>query len=181
MKYLSPSAPNPGWKHITPSSALGITATCSDDTTTICQTAHLPRAYYPTQHPNLTLQPCPQITHTQHSEVYTDTAARRCGVPHSPMASTSSMKMMVGSWSRAYANISRITRALSPMYLSTIALETTFKKLASTFDATARANNVLPVPRPRRTHQLGEECFKIGRLSGKNNIGDAGLYKVYFG
>lgn len=46
----------------------------------------------------------------------------------------------------AYPNISRITRALSPMYLSTIALETTFKKFASTLDATARARSVLPVP-----------------------------------
>lgn len=32
------------------------------------------------------------------------------------------------------------------MYLSTIALDTTFKKLASNCDATARASNVLPVP-----------------------------------
>ena len=42
-----------------------------------------------------------------------------------PMASISSMKMTHGWWSLAYPNISRITRALSPMYLSTIADATT--------------------------------------------------------
>ena len=42
-----------------------------------------------------------------------------------PMASISSMKMMQGSCSLAYPNISRISRADSPMYLSTIAEETT--------------------------------------------------------
>jgi hypothetical protein len=47
-------------------------------------------------------------------------------------------------------NISRIIRADSPMYLSTIADETTFKKLASILLATARARRVLPVPAPRR-------------------------------
>ena len=43
-------------------------------------------------------------------------------------------------------NISRISRALSPMYLSTMALETTFRKFASSCLATARASSVLPVP-----------------------------------
>ena len=51
-------------------------------------------------------------------------------LPHScdylPMASISSMKMIHGWWSLAYPNISLIRRALSPMYLSTIALDTTF-------------------------------------------------------
>lgn len=43
-------------------------------------------------------------------------------------------------------NISRIMRALSPMYLSTMAEATTLRKLASTLLATALANSVLPVP-----------------------------------
>ena len=40
--------------------------------------------------------------------------------------------------------------ALSPMYLSTMALETTLRKFASSCLATARANSVLPVPTRRR-------------------------------
>jgi len=63
-----------------------------------------------------------------------------------PMASISSMKMMQGWWSLAYPNISRIRRALSPMYLSTMADATTFRKDASMLLATARAKSVLPVP-----------------------------------
>mmetsp|Transcript_33371 Transcript_33371/g.103389 ORF Transcript_33371/g.103389 Transcript_33371/m.103389 type:complete len:242 (+) Transcript_33371:258-983(+) len=63
-----------------------------------------------------------------------------------PIASTSSMKMTQGWWSLAKPNISRITRADSPMYLSTIADATTFKKVALMFDASARARSVLPVP-----------------------------------
>jgi len=59
---------------------------------------------------------------------------------------TSSMKMMHGWWSRAYPNISRISLALSPMYLSTIAEATTFRKLASMLAAMARASSVFPVP-----------------------------------
>ena len=43
-------------------------------------------------------------------------------------------------------NISRISRALSPMYLSTMADDTTFRKLASSWLATALAKRVLPVP-----------------------------------
>jgi hypothetical protein len=43
-------------------------------------------------------------------------------------------------------NISRIRRADSPMYLSTIALETTLRKLQSSVLATARASSVFPVP-----------------------------------
>ncbi len=66
-----------------------------------------------------------------------------------PMASISSMKMMQGWCSRAYPNISRISRALSPMYLSTMAEETTFRKLASMLLAMARASSVLPA---------GNEC-----------------------
>ena len=56
------------------------------------------------------------------------------------------MKMMHGWWSRAYPNISRISLADSPMYLSTIAEATTFKKFASMFAAIARARRVFPVP-----------------------------------
>ena len=40
------------------------------------------------------------------------------------IASISFMKLMHGWWSQAYWNISRIILALSPMYLSTIALDT---------------------------------------------------------
>ena len=47
-------------------------------------------------------------------------------------------------------NISLMSLALSPMYLSTMALETTFRKLASSCLATARASSVLPVPTRRR-------------------------------
>jgi len=43
-------------------------------------------------------------------------------------------------------NISRMILALSPMYLSTMALETTLRKEASMFVAIARARSVLPVP-----------------------------------
>jgi len=63
-----------------------------------------------------------------------------------PMASISSMKMMHGSCADAYANISRMSRALSPMYLSTMAEDTTLRKLASMLDAMALARSVLPVP-----------------------------------
>ena len=62
------------------------------------------------------------------------------------MASISSMKTMHGWWSFAYPNISRTSRALSPMYLSTIADETTLRNDASMLFATARARSVLPVP-----------------------------------
>ena len=62
------------------------------------------------------------------------------------MASISSMKMMHGWWSFAYPNISRISRADSPMYLSTIAEATTLRNDASMLFATARASSVLPVP-----------------------------------
>lgn len=62
-----------------------------------------------------------------------------------PIASISSMNMMQGWCSRAYPNISRMSRALSPMYLSTMAEETTFRKLASMLLAMARASSVLPV------------------------------------
>jgi hypothetical protein len=62
------------------------------------------------------------------------------------MASISSIKIMHGSFSLAYANIYLMTRADSPMYLSTIAEATTFKNLASMFDANALAMRVFPVP-----------------------------------
>jgi len=39
-----------------------------------------------------------------------------------------------------------MTRADSPMYLSTMAEETTFRKLASRLHAMALASSVLPVP-----------------------------------
>ena len=51
-----------------------------------------------------------------------------------------------------------MSRALSPMYLSTMALETTFRKLASSCLATARASSVFPVP----THR-GKEGREGGR------------------
>mmetsp|Transcript_27731 Transcript_27731/g.45618 ORF Transcript_27731/g.45618 Transcript_27731/m.45618 type:complete len:259 (+) Transcript_27731:106-882(+) len=63
-----------------------------------------------------------------------------------PIASTSSMKMTQGWWSLAYPNISRTTRALSPMYLSTMAEATTLRKVAWMPLASARASSVLPVP-----------------------------------
>mmetsp|Transcript_486 Transcript_486/g.1350 ORF Transcript_486/g.1350 Transcript_486/m.1350 type:complete len:300 (-) Transcript_486:88-987(-) len=56
------------------------------------------------------------------------------------------MKITHGSFARAYPNISLINRADSPMYLSTIALETTFKNEQSMLLAIAFANNVFPVP-----------------------------------
>ena len=39
-----------------------------------------------------------------------------------------------------------MSRALSPMYLSTMAEETTFRKFASMLEAIALANSVFPVP-----------------------------------
>lgn len=63
------------------------------------------------------------------------------------------MKMMHGWWSRAYPNISRINRADSPMYLSTIADATTFKKFASMLAAIARASKVFPSPEARRAER----------------------------
>ena len=56
------------------------------------------------------------------------------------------MKITHGSFARAYPNISLINLADSPMYLSTIALETTFKNAQSMLLAIAFANNVFPVP-----------------------------------
>ena len=54
-----------------------------------------------------------------------------------------------------------MSRALSPMYLSTMALETTFRKLASSCLATARASSVLPVPtRMGKEEREGEEKGK---------------------
>mmetsp|Transcript_19896 Transcript_19896/g.59640 ORF Transcript_19896/g.59640 Transcript_19896/m.59640 type:complete len:277 (+) Transcript_19896:162-992(+) len=73
-----------------------------------------------------------------------------------PMASISSMKMMQGWCSFAYPNISRMMRALSPMYLSTMADATTFRKFAVMLCAMARARSVLPVPGgPYRSTPLG--------------------------
>jgi len=62
------------------------------------------------------------------------------------MASISSMKMTQGWWSRAKPNISRMMRADSPMYLSTMAEATTLRKVALMLEARARARRVLPVP-----------------------------------
>jgi hypothetical protein len=55
------------------------------------------------------------------------------------------MKIMHGWFSRANANISRITLADSPMYLSTIPEATTFKNFALTLQANALAKRVLPI------------------------------------
>ena len=49
-----------------------------------------------------------------------------------------------------HPNISLITRADSPMYLSTIALDTTLRKFASILDAMALARSVFPVPTEKR-------------------------------
>lgn len=46
----------------------------------------------------------------------------------------------------AKPNISRMMRADSPMYLSTMADATTLRKVAAMFEARARASRVLPVP-----------------------------------
>jgi hypothetical protein len=63
-----------------------------------------------------------------------------------PIASISSIKIIHGWFYFAYPNISLITLADSPMYLSTIAEATTFKNFASMLDAKARAIKVFPVP-----------------------------------
>lgn len=63
-----------------------------------------------------------------------------------PIASISSIKMIQGSLSLAYPNISLITLADYPIYLSTIAEATTFKNLASMLEAKALAIRVFPVP-----------------------------------
>ncbi len=53
-------------------------------------------------------------------------------------------------------NISLMSLALSPMYLSTIALDTTLRKLASNCFETALARRVFPVPgAPYRRQPLG--------------------------
>lgn len=53
---------------------------------------------------------------------------------------------MHGWFYLAYPNISLITLADSPIYLSTIAEATTFKNFAYMFEAKALAISVLPVP-----------------------------------
>jgi hypothetical protein len=58
----------------------------------------------------------------------------------------------------ALLNISRMTRADSPMYLSTIADETTFKKLQSRVEATARASKVFPVPVYKINISMNQVC-----------------------
>ncbi|KAH3680541.1 hypothetical protein WICPIJ_008232 [Wickerhamomyces pijperi] len=62
------------------------------------------------------------------------------------MASISSMKIIQGSCSLAYANISLINLADSPMYLSTMADAGEKMKLAPMVAAVALAKRVLPVP-----------------------------------
>ncbi len=56
------------------------------------------------------------------------------------------MKIMHGWFSLAYPNISLMTLADYPMYLSTMAEATTFKNLASMLHARALAIKVFPVP-----------------------------------
>ena len=52
------------------------------------------------------------------------------------------------------------------MYLSTIALDTIFRKLVSSCDATALARRVLPVPGgPYSRHPLGGDIPEIGDIS----------------
>jgi len=62
--------------------------------------------------------------------------------------------------------------ALSPMYLSTIALETTFRKLASSCLATARASSVLPVPTRRGKGKEREGEEGKGKRERDENKGD---------
>ena len=63
-----------------------------------------------------------------------------------PIESTSSMKMMVGAFSRANWNSSRTRRAPSPMYFWTSSLPTRRTNVAFVWCATAFAIIVLPVP-----------------------------------
>ena len=52
------------------------------------------------------------------------------------------------------------------MYLSTIALDTIFRKLVSSCEATALARRVLPVPGgPYSRHPLGGDIPEIGEIS----------------
>ena len=52
-----------------------------------------------------------------------------------------------------------MTRADSPMYLSTMALDTTLRKLASMLEAMARASSVFPVPIGGGVHGQGR-CWR---------------------
>mmetsp|Transcript_3129 Transcript_3129/g.7941 ORF Transcript_3129/g.7941 Transcript_3129/m.7941 type:complete len:248 (+) Transcript_3129:25-768(+) len=84
-----------------------------------------------------------------------------------PMASISSIKMTQGCFSLAYPNISRISRALSPMYLSTMALDTTLRKDASILQAIALASSVFPVPGgPKSRTPLGGLMPTLTNRSG---------------
>lgn len=69
-------------------------------------------------------------------------------------------------------NISLMSLALSPMYLSTMALETTFRKLASSCLATARASSVLPVPTRRRKGRKRERGRGREGKEREENEGD---------
>jgi len=74
-----------------------------------------------------------------------------------PIASISSMKMMQGWWSRANANISRIKRADSPIYLSTIALDTTCRwegEIAPYLDGKRE-------PKEAASAQRGSKCIPV--------------------
>ena len=83
------------------------------------------------------------------------------------MASISSIKIIHGWFSLAKANIYLITLADYPIYLSTIAEATTFKNLASIFDARALAIRVLPVPGgPYIKHPLGGLIPTLLKSSG---------------
>ena len=57
------------------------------------------------------------------------------------------------------------------MYLSTIALDTIFRKLVSSCEATALARRVLPVPGgPYSRHPLGGDIPEIGEISLNHSI-----------
>uniref|UniRef100_A0A2M4ACQ5 Putative ribosomal protein s8 n=2 Tax=Anopheles triannulatus TaxID=58253 RepID=A0A2M4ACQ5_9DIPT len=63
-----------------------------------------------------------------------------------PMASSSSMKMMVGAFSLASANASRTSFAPSPMNICTSCGPASLRKVDFVWAAQARARSVLPVP-----------------------------------
>ena len=76
--------------------------------------------------------------------------------------------------------------ALSPMYLSTMALETTLRKLASSCLATARASSVLPVPTRRREggrekgRREGEERGSEGEGEERGKKMSKGIYSQQY-
>eukprot|EP01033_Poteriospumella_lacustris_P007080 gene7080-gene7788 len=84
-----------------------------------------------------------------------------------PIESISSMKMMVGAASRAITNNSRTMRDPSPIYFWTNSDPDTRMNVQSVWWATARANNVLPVPGgPYNNTPFGCATPKASKSSG---------------